>query len=191
MRHGQIESNLREVYAGWNEEGLTHDGIQQAAKAGRELRGRGVTAIFSSPLKRAIQTAEIIGEALEKKPVPDESFKELRLGPWEGMSEGDISRGYSEEWKLWNTRPAELVLGGRETLDELLDRVLDGLARLWKRVGNTRIVVVTHVAIVRVLVLKCEKKSLNLYKTINVPNGKVFEIHPEELIDGKFGRSHG
>ena len=191
VRHGKIYSNKVKVYAGWSDEELTDEGIRQAEKAGQVLKDKGIGWIYCSPLKRTVQTAGIIGQILGKRPILDDSFKELRLGAWEGMSEIEVARKFPEEWKLWNTRPGELVLGGRETLDELLDRVLDGLARLWQRVGNARILVVTHVAIVRVLVLKCEKKSLNLYKTISVPNGKVFEIHPEKLIDTNVSRSHG
>jgi alpha-ribazole phosphatase/probable phosphoglycerate mutase len=100
----------------------------------------------------------------------------MELGPWEGMSEDDIALKYTEEWKIWRNRPAELKLTGRETLHKLLERVLMGVQNTFRREGDRNIVVITHVAVIRVLLLWHSKKSLNLYNTIHVPNGKVFDI---------------
>ncbi|MCF6238888.1 MAG: histidine phosphatase family protein [Candidatus Marinimicrobia bacterium] len=177
VRHGEIESNIKKVYAGWSEEGLTRRGIQQAKEAAKDLIRLGIDAVYCSPLQRAVQTAEIIGKILGKQPISAEDFKEMRLGPWEGRGEEEISRDFPEQWKSWNTTPAELVLEGRETLHELLGRVLDGIARIKARTGDKSVLIVTHVAIIRVLLLHSQGMDLNLYKTIPAPpNGKVFEI---------------
>lgn len=124
IRHGEIASNVRKVYAGWSEEPLTERGVRQAEKAGELLKGKGIDALYCSPLRRAVQTAEIIGKAVGKVPVKDAHFKEMGLGPWEGLSEDEVERRFPEEWGIWNTRPAELRLAGRETLAELQGRVL-------------------------------------------------------------------
>ena len=129
VRHGEIDSNLKKVYAGWSEEGLTEVGIQQAGMAGQALKRKGTGALYCSSLRRAVQTAEIIGKAINRKLVLDDHFREMKLGLWEGLSEDEIANAYSEEWRLWNTRPAELVLEGRETLRELQERVLEGIRR--------------------------------------------------------------
>ena len=176
VRHGQIESNLKKIYAGWSQEGLTQKGIQQAKEAAERLTGFDIARIYTSPLKRAVQTAEVIGKALNEKSILENSFKEMRLGPWEGRSEEEISRKYPEEWKLWNTRPAELMLEGRETLPELLKRVLSGIKEIRDQMDGSSVLVVTHVAVIRVLLLHAQKMDLNLYRTIPVPNGKIFEI---------------
>jgi len=187
VRHGEIESNIKKVYAGWSEEPLTENGVRQAEKAGKALRGKGIEAIYCSPLKRAFQTAEIIGGIIGKKPIPDDSFKEMKLGPWEGLSEGKIAETYPAEWQIWNERPAELVLEGRETLRELQNRVLEGVRRLRSDCRRQRteggeqrsgdVVVVTHVAIIRVLMLYSKGRDLNEYRKVPVPgNGEVLEL---------------
>ena len=112
VRHGEIESNIRKVYAGWNDEPLTKNGIRQAEKAGELLNDKGIDALYCSPLRRAVQTAEIIGEAIGEVPGPDAHFKEMGLGPWEGLSEDEVERCFPEEWRVWNTRPAEFAAGG-------------------------------------------------------------------------------
>ena len=186
VRHGEIESNIRKVYAGWSDERLTKRGARQAEKAGEVLTGKGIVGLYCSPLRRAVQTAEIIGQAIGRVPVADENFKEMGLGPWEGLSEDEIEKRFPEEWRVWNTRPADLRLDGRETLKELQERVLEGLQKISTDYADyvdysetRRLVVVTHVALIRVLLLYVEGRDLNEYKKVPVANGKVFRIAGE------------
>ena len=176
VRHGEIESNLKKIYAGWSDEALTPKGIQQAKEAAERLTGFDIAGIYTSPLKRAVQTAEVIGKVLNERPILENSFKEMRLGPWEGKSEQEIRKKFPGRWKIWNSRPAELILTGRETLPELLKRVLSGIKEIRDQMDGSSVLVVTHVAIIRVLLLHAQKIDLNLYRTIPVPNGKIFEI---------------
>ena len=181
VRHGEIESNVKKICAGWSQEELTPRGRQQAIEAAKKLVLFDIDHIYTSPLKRAVQTAVIIGGSLERKPIPEERFKELRLGIWEGLTEEEVGRKFPAEWETWNTRPAELILDGREMLHELLERVLTGIAKIRASVVNSSILIVTHLAVIRVLLLHTQKMDLNLYKTIDVPNGGIFEI-ADELI---------
>ncbi len=177
VRHGEILSNVRKIYAGRSAEELTERGLAQAAEVAERLRHRDVHALYSSPIRRAVQTAQIIGEAIGLEPVTEYAFREMEMGPWEGMSEKDIARLYPEQWRIWQSRPAELKLRGRETLEDLLKRVLAGIQDIRRSMGEgRRVVVVTHVAVIRVLLLRQEGKSLNLYKKIHVPNAGIFEI---------------
>ena len=182
IRHGEIESNIRKVYAGWSDEALTEVGIRQAERAGAALKKKGIGVLYCSPLKRAVQTAEIIGEAIGKTPVSDEHFREMRLGPWEGLREDEVARRFPEGWRLWNTRPADLKLDGRETLGELQGRVLEGIRRLSADYADSRIAIVSHVAIIRVMKLYAEGRDLNDYKKVPVSNGEIFKV------DGKLVR---
>jgi probable phosphoglycerate mutase len=176
VRHGEILSNIKKTYAGRSAEGLTPKGICQAEEVAERLTSYNVDIIYSSPIQRAVQTAEIIGKKIGKDIVIDNAFREMELGLWEGLSEDDIAQMYPGEWDIWNSRPAELTLSGRETLDELLKRVLTGLKEIYLNNNDWRIVTVTHVAIIRVVMLCNTKKSLNLYKTIHVPNADIFNF---------------
>ena len=176
VRHGEIPSNIKKVYAGMSSESLTEKGVRQAIEVSGKLKKHEVNAVYSSPVQRALQTAQIISEGIGMDLRVDNAFREMVLGPWEGMSESEVAQKYSEEWAIWKSRPAELRLPGRETLDELLKRVLQGIRRIDKSTKSRNIVIVTHVAIIRVLLLWHLKMSLNLYKTILVPNAEIFEI---------------
>jgi alpha-ribazole phosphatase/probable phosphoglycerate mutase len=181
VRHGEIPSNVKKIYAGTSPEGLTEKGIFQAGEVSVKLKNFTVDAIYASPIHRAVQTAEIISEAIGIDFLVENAFRELELGPWEGLSEDNIEEKYPEKWRTWNTRPAELRLAGRETLQELQERVLKGIQDIYREASDKTVVVVTHVAIIRVLLLWHEEKSLNLYKTIHVPNAKIFEIYNRDM----------
>lgn len=176
VRHGEILSNVNKVYAGESSEGLTERGLIQAKKVSEELKNHSVHTLYSSPIKRAIQTAEIICEKIGIDIVIENAFREMELGPWEGLSEKIIPEIFPKEWQIWQNRPAELSLRGRETLEELLKRVLKGIKNIYKNSANKTVVIVTHVAIIRVLLLWHKNMSLNLYKTIHIPNARVFKI---------------
>ena len=176
VRHCEIESNVKKIYAGWSEEELTSRGRNQAIEATKRLARFDIDKIYTSPLRRTVQTSEIIGDFLKKTPCIEKDFKELRLGIWEGMSEEEVSKQFPEKWSVWNTRPAELVLDNRETLGELLQRVLSGMGRIRAELEEATVLIVTHVAIIRVLLLYTRKMHQNLYRTIPVPNGKIFKI---------------
>jgi alpha-ribazole phosphatase/probable phosphoglycerate mutase len=182
IRHGEIPSNINKVYAGRSSEGLTENGVQQAIDVSERLKEYEVEALYSSPIQRALQTAQIIGEKVGLVPKVEESFREIEMGPWESMSEADVEEKYPDEWDIWCNRPADLKMEGRETLQDLLSRVLEGIRSI--KDGDD-IVIVTHVAIIRVMLLWQAKKSLNLYKTIHVPNAGIFEfrIDKRQLLE--------
>jgi broad specificity phosphatase PhoE len=176
IRHGEIAANLRKIYAGQSPERLTGKGRRQAREMADMLTNRGIDEIYCSPVARTVETAEIIGAILGKRPILAEAFRELALGPWEGKSETEVQRDFPAEWQVWNNRPAELVLERRETLGELLQRVLQGLEVIYAQNGHRSVLVVTHVAIIRVLLLHWQTRDLNLYKKISIPHGKIYHL---------------
>ena len=176
VRHGEIDSNIKKIYAGQSPEKLTERGRQQASLMAKELINLGIEEIYYSPMARTEETAEIIGKFLGKRPKVAEAFRELSLGIWEGRSEAEIQRDFPEEWNTWDTRPKEFILEGRETLNELRDRILQEIERIKATNERRSVLVVTHVAIIRVLLLYLRNLDLNLYRTIPIPHGKIFHL---------------
>ncbi len=189
IRHGEILSNKEDVYAGWSDEELTPEGEQSARRMGEKLSEVGIEALFSSPIRRAVQTAELINLDLGKELITEPGFKEIKMGPWEGLRIKDIEGLFPEEFELWMTRPGDLVIEGRDTLGELQARAVAGVEKVImkavgkvkekgkvKETGTSVVLVVTHVAIIRVLFLYYNGRPLNDYKKINVPNLSVFKL---------------
>ena len=128
VRHGESLYNANDnVYGVWGSGGLTKKGTEQAIKAAKDLQDTDVDIIYTSPISRARETAGIMGHILDIPVIAHLDFRELQYGCWEGMTEKEVAKTYPEEYSIWAKRPADLHFFGRETLDELQERVLDGL----------------------------------------------------------------
>jgi len=179
MRHGLTESNKKKIYAGGSMEGLCDKGMEELFDVAEKLEGFQIEKIISSPVRRAVQSAVIINSFLNLNIEIEDKFKEIQMGPWEGLSEDEVIKEYPEEWKIWNTKPSELRINDRETLAELQFRAVDGIKRLSDKAESFVLLVVTHTAVIRVLYLYYNEMPLDEYRKIDVPNNSIF------LLDNK------
>ena len=184
LRHGQINSNLNKVYSGRSDEPLNAQGLKQAAQPAELVSSRSIDRVISSPLARAGQTATVVASANNLKVSFDQAFNEMIFGPWEGLSEARVKQQYPLEWTLWNSQPHELKLRGRETLDQLQARGIAGMRHIEaeaESVGKeSSILVVSHVAVIRVVALYAQGLPLADYKSIQVDNCQLFPISISE-----------
>ena len=104
----------------------------------------------------------------------------MKFGAWEGKSESLIQQQYPLEWKLWNSSPHQLKLPGRETLQQLQRRVIERMHSISAEGQAENILVVTHVAVIRVALLYAQQRPLSEYKSVAVDNCQLF---PVSLID--------
>jgi alpha-ribazole phosphatase/probable phosphoglycerate mutase len=174
IRHGLTESNKKKIYAGWSDECLCEEGVVNLFEIGRKLKEFKIERIFSSPIRRTIQTAEVINSFLNKRIEIEENLKEMKMGLWGGLSENEVAERFPNELKIWNSRPSKLKIDDRETLEELQIRALNGIRRISEDLDRSRILAVTHVAIIRVLMIYYNNWSLDDYRKIDVPNGACY-----------------
>ena len=117
-RHGQTAPNRDGLVLGRADPELTEEGHRQAARLGATLAGEPVTAILTSPLLRARQTAEAVGAACGVPVVVDDRLVEIDWGTWEGRPASSLAVADVERWKAdKGTAPAG------ESLDALSRRV--------------------------------------------------------------------
>lgn len=178
VRHGRTASNVARVYAGRSDEPLDDTGRAQAREAAERLRGEGVASLYSSPLRRARETAQIMASALGVPVSVDDALTEMALGPWEGLSEEEVARRYPLEWGVWQEHPARLRLPGRETLDEVLRRVVPSLEHIGlAHVGET-VAVVSHHAPIRVAMIHHDGGDLDRYRAAPLANCVPVKLEP-------------
>ena len=184
LRHGQINSNLNKVYSGRSDEPLNTQGLKQACRAVELVSSKSIGRVISSPLARAGQTATVVASASNLKVTFDPAFNEMVFGPWEGLSEVRIKQQYPLEWALWNSKPQELKLRGRETLEQLQARVIAGMRHIEAEAEaedrESSILVVSHVAVIRVVALYAQGRPLSEYKSITVDNCQLFPVSISE-----------
>lgn len=174
IRHGEIESNVKKVYAGKSQELLTTHGEKQVKLLTPHLKGKGIFILYTSPLRRAVQTAEILSKSLNVPVVQEDDLREIVLGPFDGLSHEEVMEQFPEIWRMWNQAPGELRMEGMEPLEEVQGRILSLFKKWCLKHENETIGAVTHMAVLRCTLLYQQGRSLNDYRKIEVPNAAIF-----------------
>jgi 2,3-bisphosphoglycerate-dependent phosphoglycerate mutase len=148
VRHGQTEWNIKGIRQGHLDSPLTAKGVIQAHALGERLASEKFSALYSSDLGRAMQTAEAIAERTGHRIFTDARLRERHLGVFQGLNAIEIAERYPEERRLLRTQGPDYVIPRGESMRQQVERnvaYLDELAR--KHAGET-IVVVTHGGVV-------------------------------------------
>jgi broad specificity phosphatase PhoE len=122
MCHGQTEASAGGIYSSRAEIPLTEEGRAQARSAAERLRGTGIDAIRSSPLTRAVDTAQMIAGAVGAPLVVDERLREVDYGPLEGLDRAQAEERFGAAYTDWRERPFGAELPGMEPLEQALAR---------------------------------------------------------------------
>ena len=93
VRHAQTLSNVSGRYMGWIDEDLSEEGIWQAKQLSHRLKGQSIASAYSSPLKRAYRTAEIVATPHSLPVIPLQELGEIRIGAWEGLYATEVADG--------------------------------------------------------------------------------------------------
>ncbi|MCZ6852362.1 MAG: histidine phosphatase family protein [Gammaproteobacteria bacterium] len=133
VRHGQIKANLQGLWHGSTDSPLTWRGRRQASRTARHIDrlDPGVTAIYTSPLGRCVETAGKIGKRLKIDPVVSDNLREYAIGEWEGLP----FRVLAEEYDFVNksTRNPEFAPPGGESLAQVAARIVPALQEIHTR----------------------------------------------------------
>ncbi len=151
LRHGQTPMSVQKRYAGRSDVPLTDIGVAQAAAAAKRLAQAGVGAIVTSPLQRAVQTAEEVAAVTGLPVVTDEGFRETDFGAWEGLTFAEVRERWPSEMTAWLADSAVAPPGG-ESLAEVSERVTAALHRLLADRKGQTILIVSHVTPIKTLV---------------------------------------
>jgi probable phosphoglycerate mutase len=141
-------------FAGRGDAPLTSTGLQQAAAAAARLAERGdIDAVVTSPLRRAVRTAEAVAGAAGVPLEVDSDLVETDFGDWEGLTFGEVLARWPDEMTAWQADASAAPPGGESfaAVAERVDMALDRL--LTDRKGQT-IVVVSHVTPIKTLVCR-------------------------------------
>jgi 2,3-bisphosphoglycerate-dependent phosphoglycerate mutase len=129
VRHGQSEWNLKNLFTGWKDPGLTAQGIAEAKEAGRKLKAQGLTfdIAFTSVLRRAQHTLELMLEELGQTDIPikmDVALNERDYGDLSGLNKDDARKRWGEEQVHTWRRSYDVPPPGGESLKDTLARTL-------------------------------------------------------------------
>ena len=181
-RHGQTEWNADRRFQGHTDVSLSERGRAQAHALGRALRGRHVTAAYVSPMRRAVETAEIALADAGIPFTPIEELRELSLGVWEGCTVDEIRQQEGDPYAAWLRAPLDCPPPGAEPLPAVRDRVLAAV----ERIGGTHVdgdaLLIAHGGVISVYACHLLGCSFNQLWRLRIDNCSLTVAHPSRLV---------
>jgi broad specificity phosphatase PhoE len=139
-RHGETDWNRENRWQGWADPPLNETGRAQARALAEQLRDTPFDAVYSSDLRRAHETAEIVAAPHGVPVMPDPGLREIDVGSWSGLTHAEIEERYPD-----GKRP------DGETREQHAERVLEAVERIARANPERRILLVTHGGTMRAL----------------------------------------
>jgi broad specificity phosphatase PhoE len=182
LRHGATAANVATppVLQGRSVDGsLSPEGQDQADRSARRLSEQPLAAIYSSPLRRARETAERIAlpHRLTVRIVPE--IIEVDVGAWESRSWVEIAQTEADDYRAFQDDPATCGYRGGENLNQVRDRVVPAIERLLRSHLGQQIVIVGHNVVNRVFLAHTIQLPLAKARVLVQNNGGINVIRHE------------
>jgi len=160
VNHGETEWTHEERFAGVRDVALSEDGRRQGEQLARRLAGEPVAAVYTSPLRRAVTTAELIAEAHQLPMKVVDSLREMDFGDWEGRTRGDVMGEHTVVYGAWSRDPATVRPPRGESGYDVETRAVAAIKELARAHQGETIVVVGHRTVNRIVL--CQLLGINL-----------------------------
>jgi probable phosphoglycerate mutase len=153
IRHGQSQGNAERRFGGHTATPLSARGRNQAEATARTLKSESLTAIYSSDLARAMDTAKPLANMTGLRVQATTAFRERSVGVMEGLTFEDAAQQHPEQYAALLRRDFEYVLSGGESYRQLLDRARQKLDEIIEEHRGGKIAVFSHTGTICILAL--------------------------------------
>ncbi len=178
IRHGECDGNRENLFRGRADFPLNDAGLKQSQELGHFLRNIEFDAVYSSPRKRARQTASFLRSKISKIHL-ESGFDNIELGEWEGKSTDEIKNESPELWKIWLSAPESLSFPGFESFDQVASRSLAALKRVINIHPGQTVAIVSHSVVLRILIARVLEIAAPYFWKIKLDNASfsILEHH--------------
>ncbi len=150
-RHGETGWNVEEIFRGRIDIELSETGRKQAELLAKYLSEVKIEAIYSSPLKRALRTAEIIASYRQLEVEIAPGLIDLDFGQWQGLSVQEVKEKYEELFIKWVNSPHRVKIPGGESLNDIRKRAIGVVDEVIAKYEGT-VILVSHRVVNKVLI---------------------------------------
>ena len=184
IRHGQSRGNAERRFGGHSPTPLSELGRRQAEATASALAREGVTAIYSSDLLRAVQTAEPLARETGLDVFETDALRERSVGLMEGLTFEEAAAAHPEEYAALLRRDFEHVLSGGESYRQLLDRSAALLDRAVEQQRGGTLALFSHTGTICIL-------ALHLMGALDAPHLKPVWLASSNCGVTRFSIEHG
>jgi broad specificity phosphatase PhoE len=178
-RHGESDWNAENRFQGHTDRPLTELGRRQAELLAGEVAGLPLAAVYTSPLRRCAETAEIVAGTLGVEPILEPALCEVDVGSWAGLTRAEVEERFPAGFRSW-------IAGGNgwedgETYEQMSERVLAALRAIAGRHPNDQVLVVSHGGPIRAIHAAAESVSVQEYRRLRPvePNARLSAVAVE------------
>lgn len=161
VRHGETDWNRAHRMQGWSDIPLNERGSEQAAFAARALASVPLDVIYTSPLKRAEKTAEIIRGERKIPLFAEKGFIEINLGKWDGHTPDEMDVLYPGQYDIWRSTPGDVHIDGGETFAKVQERAWKAFLSMVDKEKGKHILLVSHMGCLSTILFKIAGYPLN------------------------------
>lgn len=144
IRHGQSAGNAEGRFGGHSATPLSPLGLQQAELTAQFLAKERISAIYSSDLFRAIQTAEPLAKLLNLEIIATSDFRERNVGILEGLTFDEAKNQYPKDYYALVNRKIGYIITNGESYRQLLNRTTKALRKILREHQGKKIVIFSH-----------------------------------------------
>jgi 2,3-bisphosphoglycerate-dependent phosphoglycerate mutase len=173
IRHGETSWNVDTRIQGQLDIPLSDNGRSQAARMAAALGDEPISAIYSSDLSRAWETAQFLGRAVGVAIEKEVALRERAFGEFEGRTFAEIETVLPALAARWRKRDPDFAPPGGESLIALRDRVLAAAERLAAQHGGKQIALIGHGGVMDVLYRAATRQGIQAPRTWNLANTAV------------------
>ena len=181
VRHGETQWNHEGRALGRGEQRLTDAGREQASAVARVLSRENIEAIYSSPLKRALETAKTIGSVLGLPVKVSEELVEVDAGELEGLTSEEMRTRYPDFMALWDRDPGNAVMPGGEPMSQVQERVWQLAQCFMRERPEANVVAVSHNFAIQTVICKALGLPLSAFRNlrVNLASISALELHQD------------
>jgi len=178
-RHGESDWNVEQRFQGHTDRPLTARGREQAHALADLVAGEEIDAIYTSPLTRARETAEIIAARAGLEPVALPELREVDTGSWSGLSRADVEARFPAGFARWRSGGSGWEDG--ESYEEMAERVIGALRRIAEEHPGGRVLLISHGGPIRAIHAAADGLDINEYRRLRPvePNARLSSVAVE------------
>jgi alpha-ribazole phosphatase len=176
VRHGETTWNSIGRFQGGLDAPLSERGRAQAAALAAGLAGTRFEAVYTSPLRRARDTAAACRPALGLEPVAMDDLREVGLGDWEGLTLETVEARDGEHYRRWLEAPVDHPAPAGESMSSLASRVRTALDGLCSAHPEGRVLVVSHGGVISSALCGWLGRPLNAIWSFRLANASITRV---------------